>query len=168
MNILFTVYVFALFFIFTPGILITLPKKSSKIIVALVHSLLFATILIISGKFSNSVFEGMEPKQTPPIQMQMIKKIEEDIKQNNLKEAEKEVKKMLENKKLSSTLKEHLDNMSKKFELFNGTKSLFIKDLNDILKTINDDSTMKKDVSTLKPEASTLKPEASTVKKDVT
>ena len=33
-----------LFFVLTPGILITIPPKSSKKIVALVHALVFATI----------------------------------------------------------------------------------------------------------------------------
>lgn len=40
------IFAFILFFILTPGILVTFPPKSSKIIVALVHSILFAIILI--------------------------------------------------------------------------------------------------------------------------
>lgn len=63
MNILFTVYVFVLFFVLTPGVLLRLPPKGSKVIVALVHGLVFAAILAVSGyylyKFSNRVFEGL-------------------------------------------------------------------------------------------------------------
>jgi hypothetical protein len=59
---LFVIFVFVVFFILTPGILVTLPKKGTKTVVALVHGLLFATILAISGHFfwksGNSVFEG--------------------------------------------------------------------------------------------------------------
>ena len=38
------IYAFILFFILTPGILVTLPPKGSNIIVAIVHSILFASI----------------------------------------------------------------------------------------------------------------------------
>ena len=38
------IYAFILFFILTPGILITIPPKGSKIMIALIHSILFAGI----------------------------------------------------------------------------------------------------------------------------
>ena len=40
-----------LFFVLTPGILLSLPPDSSKYIVALVHSLVFATVLFMAAKF---------------------------------------------------------------------------------------------------------------------
>ena len=41
-------FIVFLFYIFTPGILITLPSKtSSKYIIHLIHSILFATILTL-------------------------------------------------------------------------------------------------------------------------
>ena len=62
MNFLFILFVFVLFFILTPGILVTLPKKGSKMVVALVHGVIFATTLAVSKYFfwksGNSVFEG--------------------------------------------------------------------------------------------------------------
>jgi hypothetical protein len=68
MNVLFSIYVLVLFFILTPGILLRIPKKGSKVIVALVHGLIFAAILSISGhyvwKFRNSLFEGAQGSST--------------------------------------------------------------------------------------------------------
>lgn len=65
MKSLFALFVFVLFFLLTPGILITLPRKSSKMTVALVHGLIFAVLLSISGhffsKFEKNVFEGLTP-----------------------------------------------------------------------------------------------------------
>ena len=54
------VYIFItlLFFILTPGILLTFPSKSSKKIVALVHALIFSIILSLSHKFLWKVTEG--------------------------------------------------------------------------------------------------------------
>ena len=45
MNALSFIYVFVLFLILTPGVLVTLPPKSSKMVVAIVHGLLFTLIL---------------------------------------------------------------------------------------------------------------------------
>ena len=44
MYVLMMLYVFLLFFILTPGILLTLPPKSSKTTVALVHAGVFALV----------------------------------------------------------------------------------------------------------------------------
>ena len=41
---LITIYIALLFFVLTPGILFTLPPKSTKITVALVHAVIFATV----------------------------------------------------------------------------------------------------------------------------
>lgn len=62
MNVVFSVFIFVLFFVLTPGVLVRLPSKGSKTTVALVHSLIFAIALAVSGhffwKFKNSFFEG--------------------------------------------------------------------------------------------------------------
>ena len=50
MEILMSLYVFLLFFILTPGILLTLPAKSSKTTVALVHGVVFATVFHFTYK----------------------------------------------------------------------------------------------------------------------
>ena len=95
MNILFTVYVFILFFVLTPGILITLPRKSSKMIVSLVHGLIFASILTLSGhyvwKLSNSIFEGAQPK-TPDELSVKLKKVKDIINKMDNKNLDKEKK----------------------------------------------------------------------------
>lgn len=41
------IFAFLLFFILTPGILISLPPKGSKITVALTHAFVFSIIMII-------------------------------------------------------------------------------------------------------------------------
>lgn len=62
MNALSFIYVFVLFFILTPGVLVTLPPKSSKMVVAAVHGLLFTLILAftyqIVARLSSNLFEG--------------------------------------------------------------------------------------------------------------
>jgi len=71
MNIVFSVFVFVLFFILTPGILVTLPKKGSKMVIALVHGVIFATCLAVSKYFfwksGNSVFEGANTREAKPV-----------------------------------------------------------------------------------------------------
>jgi len=143
MNILFTVYVFALFFVLTPGVLITLPRKGSKIIVALVHGLIFSTILAMSGhyvwKFSNSIFEGAQTQTPPPIKMPRIQGIEDDIKKNNLVEAEKKINNLLKNKTLPESRRGHLNDMIVKIKFFNDKKLNVINELTAILNKIKDE-----------------------------
>lgn len=74
MNALTFLYVFVLFYVLTPGILVTFPKKSSKMVVALVHGLLFTLILALSYRFVASIssrisgfFEGMTTKYSEPV-----------------------------------------------------------------------------------------------------
>lgn len=66
MNIVFSVFVFVLFFVLTPGVLLRLPSKGSKTMVALVHGLIFAIILAVSGhffwKYKKTIFEGLKRK----------------------------------------------------------------------------------------------------------
>jgi hypothetical protein len=50
MHLLMTAFVAVLFFALTPGILVTLPPKSSPVIVALTHALVFAVIYSLTHK----------------------------------------------------------------------------------------------------------------------
>lgn len=40
-------FVAILFFVLTPGVLVTLPPKGSKLVVALVHAIIFAVVLFL-------------------------------------------------------------------------------------------------------------------------
>ena len=51
MYILMSVYIFVLFFILTPGILLRLPPKGSKMTVALVHGGVFALIYHFTHRY---------------------------------------------------------------------------------------------------------------------
>jgi hypothetical protein len=61
------VYAFLLFFVLTPGVLLSLPPKSGKMTVALTHALVFALIWTFTHKmvwqFSHGLFEGMNPRK---------------------------------------------------------------------------------------------------------
>lgn len=50
MGLFVALYVFVLFFLLTPGILVSLPPKGSKLVVAAVHSLVFAVIYYFTHK----------------------------------------------------------------------------------------------------------------------
>jgi len=55
------IFLGALFFVLTPGILVTLPPKGSKVIVALTHALVFAIIYCLIHKMVYQYFyEGFE------------------------------------------------------------------------------------------------------------
>ena len=62
MNVVFSIFVFVLFFVLTPGVLLRLPLKGSKTIVTVVHGLIFAVLLSVSGhlfwKYKKNLFEG--------------------------------------------------------------------------------------------------------------
>jgi hypothetical protein len=49
MNFYMDLYVAALFFVLTPGVLLTLPKGGSVLTVAAVHAVVFATIYHFAG-----------------------------------------------------------------------------------------------------------------------
>ena len=49
-----------LYYVLTPGILITIPQKSSKKVVALVHALLYSTIWYFTYKIVFNINEGFE------------------------------------------------------------------------------------------------------------
>ena len=47
-----------LFFVLTPGIIITIPPKSSKTTVALIHALVFGTVWTFTYKIVLNITEG--------------------------------------------------------------------------------------------------------------
>lgn len=51
MNIILFVYIFLLFVLLTPGILLSLPPKGSKWSMAIVHGLVFALIWCLTNKY---------------------------------------------------------------------------------------------------------------------
>jgi hypothetical protein len=69
MSIVMFVYAFLLFFVLTPGILLSLPPKGSKIIVALTHAFVFALVWHFTNKLvrrsTRGLFEGMDEMSTP-------------------------------------------------------------------------------------------------------
>jgi uncharacterized membrane protein len=50
MNLVVTLYVALLFFVLTPGVLLSLPKGGSKYTVALVHGVVFALVFYLTHK----------------------------------------------------------------------------------------------------------------------
>jgi len=66
MNILAFLYVFALFYVFIPGTVITLPIKGGKMVHSMVHAVLFSIILFFTYRtvFQFSVKEGQTPGQS--------------------------------------------------------------------------------------------------------
>lgn len=59
MQLLMTLFVAALFYVLTPGILLTLPKGGSKAMVAATHALVFA---VVFGLVHKSVWHFLYPE----------------------------------------------------------------------------------------------------------
>jgi hypothetical protein len=63
MNHLLCIFLGLLFFILTPGILVTLPPKGSKVMVAMTHAIVFAVIYCLTYKAVYSyLYEGFESR----------------------------------------------------------------------------------------------------------
>ncbi len=63
------IFVGALFFVLTPGILVTLPPKGSKVVVALTHAFVFAVVYCLTHKMVYQYFyEGFEAVGGPAAQ----------------------------------------------------------------------------------------------------
>lgn len=77
MGIVMFVYAFLLFFVLTPGILLSLPPKGSKIIVALTHAFVFALVWHFTHKMvwrsTHGMFEGMDTTKNSSGDMGSIK-----------------------------------------------------------------------------------------------
>jgi hypothetical protein len=64
MNHLMTIFVAALFFVLTPGILLTLPPKGSKVVVALTHAIVFSVVLhLVYKRVQHWTVSGFEDKK---------------------------------------------------------------------------------------------------------
>ena len=55
------VWLIGLFVALTPGILVTLPNKGSKVAVAATHALLFAVVVYLLRKYQYEGFQGLLP-----------------------------------------------------------------------------------------------------------
>jgi hypothetical protein len=65
MQFLMTLYVAALFFVLTPGILVSLPPGGKKMTVALVHAVVFAVVYQLTHKMVlRALYEGFEAPMT--------------------------------------------------------------------------------------------------------
>ena len=60
MRVLMTLYVAALFFALTPGVLLSLPKGGSKFTVAAVHALVFALVLHFTYRYVKRLALSLE------------------------------------------------------------------------------------------------------------
>lgn len=71
MGIVMFLYAFLLFFVLTPGILLSLPPKGSKIVVALTHAFVFALVWHFTCKIvwrsTQGLFEGMSMSTPGPV-----------------------------------------------------------------------------------------------------
>jgi len=72
MNPILFLFAFVLFFVLTPGILLTLPPKTSKLMVAAVHAILFSLVFVFTNhwimKYPLSYMKTKEgAKAMPPI-----------------------------------------------------------------------------------------------------
>lgn len=66
MQLLMTLFVAALFFVLTPGILLTLPKGGSKVMVALTHALVFAVVFgLVNKAVWKFLYEGYDNPPNP-------------------------------------------------------------------------------------------------------
>lgn len=54
------VYLIALFFVLTPGVLVTLPPGQSKLVVALFHALVFGLVWKLTNRFVSSMAMKMK------------------------------------------------------------------------------------------------------------
>jgi len=67
MNPILFVFAFLLFFLLTPKVLVCLPRKGSKFVVAGVHALIFALVFILVGhliwRSTHSIFEGYDKQE---------------------------------------------------------------------------------------------------------
>ena len=60
MNVAMLIYIAVLFVVLTPGVLVTLPPGGSKMVVILVHALLFALIYHLTHKIVYRMTLGMD------------------------------------------------------------------------------------------------------------
>ena len=62
-------YVFVLFFVLTPGVLVSLPPRGSKMAVAATHALVFAVLFQLTHKMAMKLALQLEGFQTTTVAM---------------------------------------------------------------------------------------------------
>lgn len=117
MNALLFIYALALFFVLTPNVLVKIPMKGSKYLVAAVHALIFAVVWIFTYKFLVPVtgkahaIEGMTPGSSSNSENVEILTVLLTGYKNNNPAAVKSVNEMLKSKDVQDQLtaykKEH-------------------------------------------------------------
>jgi len=60
-----SLFIAVLFYVLTPGILLTLPKGGSKMMVAATHAVVFALVFHFTHKMAWKAFEGFKISCTP-------------------------------------------------------------------------------------------------------
>jgi len=66
MNISYLIYLAVLFFLLVPGVLVTLPKGGSKMVVAATHALVFIVVFVLTKKIYQMIsrkLEGLKTKE---------------------------------------------------------------------------------------------------------
>lgn len=66
MQLVMSLYVAALFFVLTPGVLLSLPKGGSKLTVAGVHALVFALVFYLTHKMAWNLSVKLEGFEEAP------------------------------------------------------------------------------------------------------
>lgn len=78
MSILTFLYIALLFFALVPGVLLSLPKKGSKTVVAGVHALVFGVILYFTLHIVNRIGVSLEGFTDPPMEDSTTESSEEN------------------------------------------------------------------------------------------
>jgi hypothetical protein len=66
MNWLMLAYIAVLFYVLTPGIIVRIPEKGSKMLVAAVHAVVFAVVYSFTYRRVWLMTEGFQAMATPP------------------------------------------------------------------------------------------------------
>ena len=73
MSVLVILYIIILFYLLTPGVLVSFPPKSSKAVVALTHAIVFVIIYYFTHNIVGSFEEMTNDEQIDVIKQPMIK-----------------------------------------------------------------------------------------------
>ena len=92
MDFLLFLVTFVLFFLLTPGVLITLPPKGSKLVVGLVHALVYAVVWSLFAWLLHSTKKTEMEHDTKKIEITFQKEEPEEHKEEEHKEEPKEHK----------------------------------------------------------------------------
>jgi len=65
MSIPMSLYLVALFFVLTPGVLVSLPPKGSKLVVAVTHAVVFAVVYQLTNGIVSQALEGFATSPLP-------------------------------------------------------------------------------------------------------